>query len=88
MELRYRVDKIRKCWEDPTNVVQSMSMDFFRVQRTFSICSMLLLGVWDSGYTPRNFDFDNEIEFGSNFDWNVTLVLQATYMYIIYSYIY
>ena len=38
-------------WEDPTNLVQSISMGFLSVQKTFSMHSMLSLGVW--GHAPR-----------------------------------
>ena len=61
------VDKNRKVgsWEDPTNLVQSVSMGFLHVQRTFSL---LLLG--GLGHAPRKVlkIRYNEIEFGSNFD--------------------
>ena len=65
---------------------QIVSMGFLCVQRTFCVHSMFLLR--GLGYASRKIlkIRHNEIEFGSNFDWNVTLVLQATYtmIYIIY----
>ena len=55
---------------------------FLRVQKTFCMHSMLLLG--GLGHAPRKI---LNIEFGSNFDYNVTLVLKAicTVTYIIYT---
>ena len=62
----------------------------FCVQKTFSMHSMLLLG--GLGHALRKIVKSryNEIEFGSNFDCNVTLVLKAIcyfdlhYIYSIY----
>ena len=51
-----RLDKNRNSWEDPTNLVQSVSMRFLRVQRTFSVYSMLLLG--GLGHAPKE-KFEN-----------------------------
>ena len=71
-----------------TNLVQSVFMGFLRVQRTLSICMSLLKGI--AAYAPRKIlkirYNELKIEFGNNFDWNVTLVLQATctMIYIIY----
>ena len=74
MELRQGKQNM-KSWEDPTNLVQSVSMGFLCVQRTFNMYRLLL---GDLGYVPRKIlkIRNNEIEFGSSFDRNVTLVCQ------------
>ena len=67
----------------PTNFVQSVPVGFLRVERAFSMHSMLSLG--GLGHVPKITTY-NEIEFGGNFDCNVTLVLTATCTIIYISY--
>ena len=65
----------QESWMGPTNFVQSVPVGLLHVERAFSMHSMLLLG--GMGHVPKITRY-NEIEFGSNFDCNVTLVLKAT----------
>ena len=77
MELIIRqVDKNRNSLEDPTNLVQNIS--FSLCANKFSAHNMLLLGGLGHTYRKILKIRYNEIEFGSNFNCSVTLLLQAT----------
>ena len=70
----------KKRWEDLTSLVQGVSMGFLHVQWTIGVDSMILLEVL--GLSPRKIlkIRYNEIEFGSNFDWNPCNFSISSYM--------